>query len=399
MMMTYQFCALAAILCSVADGSDFEAEQIFPPVAEQTHAPAIVECANGDLIASWYADARPNDSVVLGARRRHGERDWSKPFVMADRPDFPDCNTAMSLDRQGRLWLFWPTIIGGSWESAILNYRVATTFTADGPPKWDREGLILLRPADFSADALALLGTRKLDPPRGAIVGAAGQKAKLNDPLYQRIGWAVRCKPTVLPSGRIVLPVYSDTFSISMMALSDDEGATWYASKPLIGFGNVQPTVLRRDDGTLVALMRENGPLQRIRVSESKDDGVTWSPVHETNLPNPGSGIDGVRLANGRWALIYNDSAKSRARLAVSLSDDEGKSWKWTRHLESHVAGRYHYPAIIEGKGGRIHAIYSCFIAPEKVGDKSSVSSSAGAVTLKGIKHASFNESWIRAGD
>ena len=82
-------------------------------------------------------------------------------------------------------------------------------------------------------------------------------------------------KPTVLPSGRILLPLYSDTFSISIMAVSDDGGQTWYASKPLIGFGNIQPAVLRRDDGTLVAYMRENGPLHRIRISESRDDGLT----------------------------------------------------------------------------------------------------------------------------
>ena len=109
----------------------------------------------------------------------------------------------------------------------------------------------------------------------------------------------------------MVLPVYSDTFSISIMALSDDEGTTWYPSKPLIGFGNIQPTVLRRDDATLVAYMRENGSRQRIRVSESSDDGITWGAVKETELPNPGSGIDGVRLANGHWVLVYNDSAGS----------------------------------------------------------------------------------------
>ena len=228
-------------------------------------------------------------------------------------------------------------------------------------------------------------------------MGPAGQKAKLTDPLYQRLGWAPRCKPTILPGGRIVLPVYSDTFSISIMALSDDEGMTWYASKPLIGFGNIQPTVLRRDDATLLAYMRGNGP-RRIRVSESKDDGVTWGPVKETELPNPGSGIDGVRLANGHWVLVYNDSAGSRASLAVSLSEDEGRTWKWTRHLEKHSAGRYHYPAVIQGRDGRIHAIYSCFIAPETTSAKTAASKSEG-VMLKGIKHAVINEAWIRTGD
>jgi predicted neuraminidase len=214
-------------------------------------------------------------------------------------------------------------------------------------------------------------------------------RERLGDKLYQRLGWQPRCKPTVLPSGRILLPLYSDTFSISMMAVSDDGGQTWYASKPLIGFGNIQPAVLRRDDGTLVAYMRENGPLHRIRISESKDDGLSWGPVGVTELPNPGSGLDGVRLADGRWVLIYNDSTRGRNSLAVSLSDDEGKTWKWTRHLEKHAGGAYHYPAIIEGKDGTIHAIYSYFIPRQEGQPEQS----------KSMKHAAFNEAWIRAGD
>ena len=82
--------------------------------------------------------------------------------------------------------------------------------------------------------------------------------------------------------------------------------------------------------------MRENGPLQRVRVAESADDGVTWGPVGIAELPNPGSGLDGVRLANGHWVLVYNDTTRGRQSLAIALSDDEGRSWRWQRHLEHH---------------------------------------------------------------
>jgi predicted neuraminidase len=201
----------------------------------------------------------------------------------------------------------------------------------------------------------------------------------LDDKLATRLGWQPRCKPTVLPSGRILLPLYTDTFSVSIMAISDDQGKTWSASKPLAGFGNIQPAVLRRNDGTLVAYMRENGRLRRIRVAESKDEGISWGPVGVIDLVNPGSGLDAVRLTNGKWLLIYNDTVQGRSSLAVSLSDDEGKSWKWTRHLERHDSGSYHYPAIIAGRNGTIHAVYSYFVS----GGKS-------------MKHAAFNEEWIR---
>jgi predicted neuraminidase len=204
-------------------------------------------------------------------------------------------------------------------------------------------------------------------------------KEHLANRLSQRLGWQPRCKPLVLPSGRLLLPLYSDTFSVSLMAVSDDDGQTWYASKPLAGFGSIQPALVRRSDGTVVAFMRENGPLKRVRVSESKDAGLSWGPVGALELPNPGLGLDAVRLASGAWLLVYNDTIKGRNHLAVSLSDDEGRSWKWTRHLEKHEAGAYHYPAVVQGRDGTIHVVYSYFVS----GGQS-------------MKHAAFNEAWVK---
>ena len=89
-------------------------------------------------------------------------------------------------------------------------------------------------------------------------------------------------------------------------------------------------------DGTLVAYMRDNGPApKRLHISTSKDKGMTWSPVKDSDLPNPGSGADIVTLRNGHWVLAYNDTEKGRESLAVSLSTDEGKTWPHTRHLEN----------------------------------------------------------------
>jgi predicted neuraminidase len=366
-----------------------QAALVFPLHDKHNHAPGIVECPNGDLLVSWYrgsGERRSDDVAVFGARRKKGAADWSEAFLLADRPGFPDCNTAMMIDARGRLWLFWPTIIANTWESCLTNFRVSSDYSGPGAPKWEREGLVLLKPDDFRDEAVKLLDEwlEGLKQPlsEAARKGLDEAKARLGDKLYQRLGWQPRCKPTVLPSGRILLPLYSDTFSISIMAVSDDDGETWYASKPLIGFGNIQPAVLRRDNGTLVAYMRENGPRDRIRVCESKDDGLTWGPVGVSELPNPGSGLDGVRLASGHWLLVYNDTTTGRNSLAVSLSDDEGRNWKWTRHLEKHDSGSYHYPAVIQGRDGTIHAVYSYFVS----GGKS-------------MKHAAFNEAWIRTGD
>jgi predicted neuraminidase len=370
----------------LADEALYRAELIFPLDAQHNHAPGIVQTADGDLLVSWYrgsGERSADDVAVYGARRRAGESRWSQPFLMADTPGFPDCNTCLMLDGRQRLWLFWPVILANSWESCLTHYRFSDDYVGDGPPRWTRQGLMLLKPDDFGPPTLSLLDAALKDWPGRPTTEQQAEldelRAKVGDKLYQRLGWQPRCKPTILPSGRIVLPLYSDTFSISIMALSDDAGETWRASQPLIGFGNIQPTVLRRNDGTLVAYMRENGPRGKIRVAESRDDGETWGPVGTIDLPNPGSGLDGAQLANGHWVLVYNDTTRGRQSLAVSLSDDEGRSWQWTRHLEHHDQGAYHYPAVIAGRDGLIHVAYSYFVADGK-----------------SMKHAEFNEVWIR---
>lgn len=388
-MFTAFLCAMwGGLLVAANEGPVYRAELVFPLHGQHNHAPGIAELPNGELIVSWYrgsGERSADDVAIYGARLRRGETQWSEPFLMADTPGFPDCNTCMMVDGRARLWLFWPVVLANSWESCLTHYLVAEDPAGEGPPKWTHRGLVLLKPADFKDEAIKLLDAelaalgRPLTERENAHV--ATFRARLGEKLFQRLGWQPRCKPTVLPSGRILLPLYSDTFDMAIMAISDDQGATWYASRPLIGFGNIQPSVLRRNDGTLVAYMRENGRRQRIRVSESRDDGLTWGPVGESDLPNPGSGLDGVRLANGHWVLVYNDTTQGRDRLAVSLSDDEGRTWKWTRHLENKPGGSYHYPAVIQTRDGLIHAVYSYFVP----GGKS-------------MKHAAFNEAWVRDG-
>jgi predicted neuraminidase len=76
--------------------------------------------------------------------------------------------------------------------------------------------------------------------------------------------------------------------------------------------------------------------------------------------------------------LIYNDEREGRNRLAVSISDDEGTTWKWKRMLEEKPEGSFDYPAIIQGKDDTIHAVYSYD------GD--------GGETMK---HVAFNEAWV----
>jgi predicted neuraminidase len=205
-----------------------------------------------------------------------------------------------------------------------------------------------------------------------------------SDKLSARLGWFTRTHPLELPGGRILLPLYSDGFSFSLMGISDDGGQKWFASEPIVGLGNIQPSVIRKKDGTLVAYMRDNGPPpKRILISTSKDNGMTWAPAEDTDLPNPGASVEGIALKSGNWILVYNDLERGRNSLAVSMSDDEGATWKWKRHLEQREGCSFHYPSVMQARDGSIHATYSYFV-PDN------------GKQAKSIKHVRFREEWLK---
>jgi predicted neuraminidase len=366
-----------------------ERAAIFPANPKHNHASCVVETKAGNLLAAWYSgsgERKADDVRIEGAWLAKGQTSWGPKFTMADTPGYPDCNPALFAAPDGSLWLFWPTILDHRWEGALLKYaRAEQPAGVPSPVAWTRTGVLHITPADFAGEverAIAALPSEDQAKYRPQLKNAVGRS---KDELYQRLGWMPRVHPIVLPSGRWILPLYTDTFSASIMAISDDRGETWAASRPLIGFGNIQPSLVRKNDGVLVAYMRDNGPHQRIRISTSKDDGDSWSPVIDSPFPNPGAGIEAIRLANGRWVLVYNDLPRGRYSLAVSLSDDEGASWKWTRHLERAAAGQgqFHYPSLIQASDGAIHATYT-FSRP-----------GLGST----IQHARFNEAWISSGD
>ncbi len=369
----------------------FRSELIFPLNSQHNHAPGIVELPDHSLFVSWYrgsSERKADDVAVYGARRPAGALTWTEPVVLVDTPGFPDCNTCLFLDPQKRLWLFWPIVLANSWESCLTQYLVADEdgYRSPGVPKWSQQGTLWLKPDDFREDAIAKLDREltQVEWPRNAQEQEELKRFRelVGDKLFQRLGWQPRCKPIQLDSGRILLPLYSDTYSMSLMAISDDGGSTWRASKPLIGFGNIQPTLFQRKDGAVVAYMRENGPRLRIRMAISNDRGETWGDVHNSDLPNPGAGIDGVRLQNGHWAMVYNDTEQERNSLAIAISTDEGQSWSAKRHLEHEPKGAFHYPTVIQSEDGRIHVVYSYFVD----GGKS-------------MKHAELTEEWIVSGD
>jgi predicted neuraminidase len=378
---------LGAAAAFSADEKPFhKAELIFPLENWHNHSSAIVEAPDGDLFVCWFhgsGERQADDVKVMAARRSRGK--WGQPYELADTPNFPDTNATLFVDSKQRLWLFWPAILANTWESALMKYRVSSNWKKD-PPVWERADNMLLIPKNLSERIKQEWGRHGEDTREGK--WAARLTKMASDKLSARLGWFTRTHPVELPTGRILVPLYSDGFSFSLMGISDDGGRTWFASEPILGFGNIQPSVVRRRDGSLVAYMRDNGPPpKRIHQSVSTDDGMTWSVAEDSELPNPGASVEAIALKSGEWIMVYNDLESGRSSLAVSMSDDEGKTWKWKRHLEKQQGGQFHYPSVIQGRDGSIHVTYSYFIRNED------------GKQQKSIKHAHFNTAWVRSTD
>jgi predicted neuraminidase len=367
------------------------------------HGSCVVETPGGDLLACWFngsGERQADDVKIVGARLQRGARSWSERFTMADTPDLPDTNCCMLVDPRGTLWLIWPTILDNHWESALLKVKTSDDFARAGPPNWKTQDVIHLKPGPEFAPAVAA-AVEKFRP------RATDQKtrdyldglvAAANEKLKTRLGWMTRAHPFVLEGRRLIVPLYSDGFDFSLMAITDDWGRTWHTSAPLIGQGNVQPSVVRRGDGSLYTVMRDNGgPPKRIQHASSTDRGETWTAVTDSDLPDPGAGLEILSLANGHWLLINNDTENGRHSLCVRISDDEGKTWKWSRHLERNPPGpdatTFAYPSVIQAQDGTLHATYSYAIARTKA-----ATDAQGRPLRETIKHAHFNEAWVLQG-
>ena len=347
----------------------YEPEIIFPQNPKHNHGSSIVETADGDLLACWFhgTGERKNDDVLIqGARKRKGQSVWCDPFLMADSQDLPDCNPVLFIDPRGVLWLFWVAVQDNEWGSALLKYRTATHYAEDGPPVWDWQDVIHCRPKNLDKTPLFALGK--------------------DDKLKQRIGWMTRLHPIMLSENRMMLGLYSDVFDCSLAGFTNDWGKTWEFSEPIVGIGNIQPSFVKKRDGSIVAFMRDNGLPKKIRASDSQDGGMTWSPVRNMDIPNPGSSLECIPLKSGRWVLVCNDTSEGRHLVTAYLSDDEGATWKWKRGLEQFKPdeGSGAYPSVIQTADGTIHCTYS-FVTKEIPGST--------------IKHVRFNEDWIQAAD
>jgi len=336
-------CAMTTLIAHAQSNSGFVFEPLssgeaLPGTQPDSHASTLVELKGGDLIAAWFTGSHEGapDVTIRGARFTHGA--WSAPVELAHADRVACWNPVLFHTADGRLWLYYKHGIS------------PRTWT--GARKWSDD---------------------------------EGQTWSTEEPLPDGILGPIKNKPLVLSDGTIVAgsSVENGQWTV-WIERSADGGKTWTKFGPVSSpesidlppdgakvasippethpmfrtvVGIIQPTIVQLEGAHLRFYARSKSKTARIAASDSFDAGKTWAQAHFIDLPNPSSGIDAVRLRDGRIILAFNDSDRRRTPLNLAVSRD-GEHFNVFKTLED-APGEYSYPAIVQAANGDLLLTYS----------------------------------------
>jgi alpha-L-rhamnosidase len=313
--------------------------ELITPGAPSCHASTIVETQRGDLVVAYFSgtyERHPDCNIYVNIKEKGS--DHFGPAILA-ACGATDCGSGEAVAcwnpvlfemPSGQLWLFYK--VGknvGGWTGWLVK-------SDDGGRTWSTPEPL---PQGF-------LGPVKNKP---LLVGdklVCGSSTEGH-------GWRFHVELLDLKTNQwqYVGPVEST------VAVKTDDNQP----HPI---DCIQPSLLQLSDGRLMVLMRTHNA--RLATSYSSDGGQTWTPVTLSAVENNQSGTDAVTLSDGRHALIYNNFATlpltkkgPRTPLSVALSSDDGRTWQHWLTLEDSPMGEYSYPAIIQGRDGSLHCVYT----------------------------------------
>jgi len=293
------------------------------PMYHHNHCPSITWCPNGDLLAVWFSTQgeQGREMVILGTRLRANRDTWDPPSLFFDGPDRNMTGSALWNDEHGTLFHFNGLEAAGGWANLALAMRTSR----DNGVTWQTPQLI---------DPNHRLRNQVIS---GTIRTQENYLIQLCDAVYG-------------PKGGTALHI------------SQDGGLTWKdpglgKRKPKFAEGatgawiaGIHASVVQLNDGSLLALGRENNIDGRMPMSLSNDLGETWT-YHASAFP-PIAGrqrlvlmrlregpillvsftdaTTNVEKGESPKGLLIHDAAGNKQQvygMFAALSFDEGKTW------------------------------------------------------------------------
>lgn len=296
-----------------------------------SHSANILELSNRDIIVVWYAGAyetSPDEAILMSRLRKNTT--WEEPRIIVDTPGKADGNP-VPFEDNGKVYLFYVTIEGGGLPQEI----------GKDYPSAIRNNLIR--------------GGWDTCPIKYRVSYDLGETFGEEIILRKEWGWMIRNKLLRLSNGEILFPIYDEVNWKAIFGISKDLEKWEYTGYITTPRGCIQPAVLELEDGHLLCFLRtRDGFIFR---SDSYDYGRTWSSPIATSLKNPNSGIDAIKLIDGRLVIVFNNSFDKRTPLNIGISEDNGKIWN-IFDLEV-KDGEYSYPSMIQSNDRLVHLVYT----------------------------------------
>ncbi len=284
----------------------------------QCHASSIERLDNGEYMIVWFAgtEEKADDVGIWVSKGKEG--DWSEPTLLVKVRDEAHWNPVLFNAPDNTLYLYFK--VGKEidhWETWVMQ-------SEDNGMNWSE-------PEEFEE------GNR----------GGRGP---------------VRNHMLVLFDGTWLAPASLEKDKVwnAFVDRSEDQGKTWISSETMIldrekisGEGVIQPALWESAALHVHMLLRTSAG--KIGRSDSRDGGLTWSPVELTELPNNNSGIDVAHIGGDTLALISNPVGENwgkRYPIQVALSYDNGKTWPVEKIIEDGSGDdEFSYPSMIYHDG------------------------------------------------
>lgn len=301
------------------------------PEFQECHASTIIALPRGEYLASWFAGTKEGNNDVYIVTCRRTKSGWKKPVKVAKVKNLPHWNPVLHYHNKEVTLFFKVGKNCSHWKTWVMR-------SADNGRTWTM--------------------------PEELVAGNIGGRGP------------VKNKCIVLSDGTWLAPASSEIgVWQSFVDRSCDNGRTWERTRFIpqdrhkLGidkdgndffYGTIQPALWESEPGKVHMLMRSN--CGKICRSDSNDNGFSWSRVYETSLKNNNSGIDLDKLKNGTLLMAHNPSGKNwgpRWPMRISISTDNGKSWKKLIDTETVKKHEFSYPAVLATNDGGAVVTYT----------------------------------------
>ena len=292
---------------------------------------------------------------------------------------FQGCPT-VAVTKGGRIYLGW--YAGGTGEPHMENYNLLI-YSDDKGATWSKPLIVI--PSSYE-NRVHALDIQLFTDPCGALhilwvqnntyefKGEIPEKSEYQ-PIVVRDGWVfpdmrhseweivckdpdadapefskprflfngfLRCKPAFLKNGSRIYCAYDQLTDRYGYYISRDCGETFkhFSGAKKLPTCFDETMAYQLDDGRVKMLARTQ--LGELAEAVSEDNGETWGKASLSGIVCADTRFFVKKLPSGRVLLITNDCRTERRNMTLSLSEDDGKTWKYKKCIDTR--GDISYP-------------------------------------------------------